>query len=69
MRVTQYGFSSAMMTKPEKTRKTMRKSKEVAPADNMLIETQCGFCMKQFPDPTTARIHADGEHPGQYEDA
>lgn len=55
------------MRKPAKAAKTMRKSKEVAPSDNMPIETQCGFCMKIFPDPTTARIHMDDAHPGEYQ--
>jgi hypothetical protein len=54
------------MKKPQKVQKTMRKSKERPPEDQQLLETQCGFCMKQFPDPTTARIHLDGEHPGVY---
>lgn len=50
------------MRKPEKTAKTMVKSRERPPADQALIPTQCGICMKQFPDPTTARIHLEGEH-------
>ena len=56
------------MKKPEKTRKTMRKSKEVAPTDQEPLETACGHCMKQFPDPTTARIHLDQAHGGEYVD-
>ena len=54
------------MKKPEKTRKTMKKSRERAPDDQQLLDTQCGFCMKQFPDPTTARIHLDDQHDGEY---
>lgn len=54
------------MRKPEKTAKTMRKSKEHPPADQVLITTQCDFCKRQFPDPTTARIHLDEEHADAY---
>ena len=54
------------MKKPEKPAKTMRKSREKAPLDNVQVTTRCEFCMKQFPDPTTARIHMDAEHDGEY---
>jgi hypothetical protein len=52
--------------KLEKGGKTMRKSRERAPADQQLMDTQCDFCKKQYPDPTTARIHMDEVHPGAY---
>lgn len=54
------------MKKPVKATKTMRKSKEIAPLDNVQVVTRCEFCMKQFPDPTTARIHIDETHDGEY---
>jgi hypothetical protein len=52
--------------KPVKSAKTMRKSTERPPDDQRMIATQCGFCKKQFPDPTTARIHLDEEHENAY---
>lgn len=54
------------MRKPAKLAKTMRKSKERPPADQIPLDTACGFCNKQFPDPTTARIHMDEQHDGEY---
>lgn len=54
------------MKKPEKVSKPRRKSKETAPIDNVQVVTRCEFCMKQFPDPTTARIHMDEQHDGEY---
>ena len=56
------------MAKPQKAAKTMKKSRERPPEDQQLLDTQCGFCKKQFPDPTTARIHLDQEHPEEYDD-
>lgn len=54
------------MRKPAKSTKTMRKSKERAPADQHMWPTMCDFCKKQFPDPTTARIHMDQDHADAY---
>lgn len=54
------------MRKPTKAGKTMVKTKEVAPADQQLLETVCEFCRKLFRDPTTARIHMDEEHLDEY---
>lgn len=60
------GVRGPVMRKPVKAAKTMRKSKERPPADQQMWPTQCDFCKKQFPDPTTARIHLDEEHPNDY---
>lgn len=51
------------MLKPQKLAKAPRKSKERPPADQTLMDTECGNCHRIFPDPTTARIHYDQEHP------
>lgn len=50
------------MQKPQKPAKVLKPT-EQAPEDQVLVKTQCGYCRKQFPDPTTARIHMDAEHP------
>lgn len=49
------------MQKPQKPQKVLKPT-EKAPVEQAQIPTQCGFCRKQFPDPTTARIHMDAEH-------
>ena len=56
------------MRKPEKLSKPRGKARERPPADQAPLITRCEFCMKQFPDPTTARIHMDQEHPDAYSD-
>lgn len=58
------------MKKPAKAEKKLKRAeKERPPADQMQLPTVCEMCMKQFADPTTARIHMDEMHEGQYADA
>lgn len=57
-----------MLKKPQKLAKARGKTKERPPSDQHPMDTECGFCHKHFPDPTTARIHMDEDHPGAYAD-
>ena len=50
------------MQKPQKTLKALKPT-EKPPLEQHMIKTVCGFCRRIFPDPTTARIHMDAEHP------
>lgn len=57
-----------MLKKPQKLAKARGKTKERPPSDQHPMDTECGFCHKHFPDPTTGRIHMDEDHPGAYAD-
>jgi hypothetical protein len=50
------------MQKPAKPAKKLKPT-EQPPEEQVQLVTVCGFCRKHFPDPTTARIHMDAEHP------
>lgn len=55
-----------MLKKPEKLAKPRGKAKAVIPADQLMLETECGFCHKHFPSPTHASHHLNEAHEGQY---